>query len=158
MRNQPETHNSHGPLRSNIGLNIRSNHDFYSIIAAKGKLVAQEHLLLRGLVFQKRDFLYFFPQPCTYCCPLPVQQLYSSWPSYKCHCWPGSWHFVTIFPFWVVQGSLISDIVLRWLSEWETLWFRRLWDTCVLFDDWWKGWGELTNKKTRTCTHREAKA
>ena len=61
MRNQPETHNSHGPLRSNIGLNFGSNHDFYSIIAAKGKLVAQEHLLLRGWVFQKRDFLYFFP-------------------------------------------------------------------------------------------------
>ena len=61
MRNQPETHNSHGPLRSNIGLNFGSNHDFYSIIAAKGKLVAQEHLLLRGWVFQKRDFLYFLP-------------------------------------------------------------------------------------------------
>ena len=64
MRNQPETHNSHGPLRSNIGLNIiGSNHDFYSIIAAKGKLVAQEHLLLRGLIFvKKREFFFvFFP-------------------------------------------------------------------------------------------------
>ena len=61
MRNQPETHNSHGPLRSNIGLNIESNHDFYSIIAAKGKLVAQEHLLLRGLILKKeRDFFCIF--------------------------------------------------------------------------------------------------
>ena len=135
MRNQPETHNSHGPLRSNIGLNIESNHDFYSIIAAKGKLVAQEHLLLRGLILQKkRSFLYFCSrQPCTYCCPLPVQQLYSSWPSYKCHCWPGWWYFVTIFPFWSVQESSISDIVPRWLSGCETLWFRRLWDTYVSF-------------------------
>ena len=60
MRNQPETHNSHGPLRSNIGLKIESNHDFYSIIAAKGKLVAQEHLLLRGLIFQKKYLFCIF--------------------------------------------------------------------------------------------------
>ena len=60
MRNQPETRNSHGPLRSNIGLNFGSIHDFYSIIAAKGKLVAQEHLLLRGWVFQKRDLFCIF--------------------------------------------------------------------------------------------------
>ena len=60
MRNQPETHNSHGPLRSNIGLNIGSNHDFYSIIAAKGKLVAQEHLLLRGLILQQKEIFFVF--------------------------------------------------------------------------------------------------